>query len=141
MTGEENEADEDSQAVDGELVADTDIDVDAGTEDPIDLSASEYYLNRELSELAFQDRVLHEAADDRNAPLEQLRSILETMLADNRRRWLMGPDGTYEQVRPSDGDPVRGTQSILMQGTRRAGGVEGDDRGTIVRDLASDSRE
>jgi polyphosphate kinase len=45
--------------------ADTDVDFD----DP------ELYLNRELSELAFQRRVLHEALDDRNPLLERVRFL------------------------------------------------------------------
>ena len=65
---------------------------------------------------------------------EQLRFILETMLADNRRRWVMRADGTYEQVRPTDDDPVRDTQSILMEQTRRAGRTNGEDRGVVVDD-------
>ena len=40
-----------------------------------DLSDPEYYLNRELSELAFQERVLHEGMDERNPPLERLRFL------------------------------------------------------------------
>jgi polyphosphate kinase len=40
-----------------------------------DPTRSEYYLNRELSELAFQARVLHEGMDERNPPLEQLRFL------------------------------------------------------------------
>ena len=40
-----------------------------------DLRDSEYYLNRELSELAFQKRVLAEGTDDRNPPLERLRFL------------------------------------------------------------------
>jgi len=49
-------------------------DVEPGTAD-VDLSNSEWYLNRELSELAFQRRVLHEAADDRNPPLERAKFL------------------------------------------------------------------
>jgi polyphosphate kinase len=41
----------------------------------VDLSDPEYYLNRELSELAFQERVLQEGMDDRNPPLERLRFL------------------------------------------------------------------
>ncbi|ERH00901.1 MAG: polyphosphate kinase 1 [Halonotius sp. J07HN6] len=50
---------------------------DAPEEQPadVDLTAHQYYLNRELSELAFQERVLHEAEDDRNPPLERLRFL------------------------------------------------------------------
>lgn len=40
-----------------------------------DLSNSDYYLNRELSELAFQERVLREGMDARNPPLERLRFL------------------------------------------------------------------
>jgi len=40
-----------------------------------DLTDPEYYLNRELSELAFQERVLREGTDDRNEPLERLRFL------------------------------------------------------------------
>jgi polyphosphate kinase len=40
-----------------------------------DLTDSEYYLNRELSELAFQERVLREGMDERNPPLERLRFL------------------------------------------------------------------
>jgi len=40
--------------------------------DPTD---TDYYLNRELSELALQERVLREGMDDRNPPLERLRFL------------------------------------------------------------------
>lgn len=40
-----------------------------------DLTDPEYYLNRELSELAFQKRVLQEGMDERNLPLERLRFL------------------------------------------------------------------
>jgi polyphosphate kinase len=42
---------------------------------PPDLSSPEYYLNRELSELAYQKRVLAEGLDDRNPPLERARFL------------------------------------------------------------------
>jgi polyphosphate kinase len=50
------------------------------TEEPttakeVDLAEPEYYLNRELSELAFQRRVLHEAEDERNPLLERVRFL------------------------------------------------------------------
>ncbi|WP_096389939.1 polyphosphate kinase 1 [Halopenitus persicus] len=41
----------------------------------IDLTDPDYYLNRELSELAFQERVLREGLDERNPPLERLRFL------------------------------------------------------------------
>jgi len=50
-------------------------DTDPGTGDDPDFSSPEYYLNRELSELEFQRRVLHEAVDDRNPLLERVRFL------------------------------------------------------------------
>jgi polyphosphate kinase len=41
----------------------------------IELDSSEYYLNRELSELEFQRRVLHEAQDERNPLLERVKFL------------------------------------------------------------------
>jgi polyphosphate kinase len=45
---------------------------------------------------------------------EQLRFVLEASLADNRRRWEMRSDGSYEQVTPGE-EPVRDVQEILMR--------------------------
>jgi polyphosphate kinase len=45
------------------------------TTDGLDLSASEYYLNRELSKLEFNGRALHEALDERNPLLERVRFL------------------------------------------------------------------
>ena len=42
------------------------------------------------------------------------------MFADTRRRWIMDPDGSYEQVQADGDEPIRDTQSILMEQTRRA---------------------
>ncbi|SDF72127.1 polyphosphate kinase [Halorubrum xinjiangense] len=50
---------------------------------------------------------------------EQLRFILEASLTDNRRRWVMQSDGTYEPV-SSDDDPVRDIQELLMAATEAA---------------------
>ena len=58
--------DEDA-AADGHAEADTTADVD--------LTDPAYYLNRELSELACQRRVLHEAVDDRNPLLERAKFL------------------------------------------------------------------
>jgi polyphosphate kinase len=65
---------------------------------------------------------------------KQLRFILETILADNRRRWVMQPDGTYEQVQPNEDDPIRDSQSVLMEQTRRGGYGNGNDLGVSVHD-------
>lgn len=49
----------------------------------------------------------------------QLRFILEASLKDNRRRWVMQSDGSYEQVKPGD-QPARDVQEILMSATKAA---------------------
>jgi len=50
---------------------------------------------------------------------EQLRFVLEVSLNDNRRRWVMESDGTYERVASGDG-PVRDVQETLMAATEAA---------------------
>jgi len=49
----------------------------------------------------------------------QLRFILEASLTDNRRRWVMQSDGSYERVTPDD-EPVRDIQEMLMAATEAA---------------------
>ncbi|MFC7115214.1 polyphosphate kinase 1 [Natronoarchaeum sp. GCM10025703] len=49
----------------------------------------------------------------------QLRFILEVSLRDNRRRWVMQSDGSYEQASPDDG-PVRDIQETLITATEAA---------------------
>ena len=63
---------------------------------------------------------------------EQLRFVLEASLADNRRRWEMRSDGTYEQVTPGD-EPVRDVQEILMDAVAAAVG-RGYGPGMVVDD-------
>ena len=53
----------------------SDPDADAENEVDVDFDDPELYLNRELSELAFQRRVLHEALDERNPLLERVRFL------------------------------------------------------------------
>ncbi|WP_162224437.1 polyphosphate kinase 1 [Halorussus amylolyticus] len=57
-----------------------------------DRSDTDYYLNRELSELEFQRRVLHEALDDRNPLLERVKflSIFTTNLDEFFRKRVGG---------------------------------------------------
>lgn len=43
------------------------------TPSPVDLSDPQYYFNRELSWLEFNNRVLHEAFDPRTPLLERLK--------------------------------------------------------------------
>ncbi len=51
------------------------IDSSTGLLSGIDLHAPEYYLNRELSWLEFNRRVLHEAADERTPLLERIKFL------------------------------------------------------------------
>ena len=51
----------------------------------------------------------------------QLKFNLDLILADNRKRWVMNSDGSYDQQYPRDGQPVVNTQAILMRETLKAG--------------------
>jgi polyphosphate kinase len=51
---------------------------------------------------------------------EELQTVLDVMLSDNRKRWTMAADGSYEQVRPAEGDPVRNTHQRLMHRARES---------------------
>ncbi|WP_323675565.1 polyphosphate kinase 1 [Halorubellus sp. PRR65] len=63
-----------------------------------------------------------------NAPVEdprlqrELAHVLELNLEDNRRRWRMHADGSYEQVRPADGEGVRDLHERMM--ARAEGGLD-----------------
>ncbi|MDS0292644.1 polyphosphate kinase 1 [Halogeometricum luteum] len=59
---------------------------------------------------------------------EQLRFVLELATNDNRKRWTMNADGTYDQCHPTDGEPVVEMQRILMDRTAAAA-ENGDGRG------------
>jgi polyphosphate kinase len=48
----------------------------------------------------------------------ELQYVLDVMLEDNRKRWLMNADGTYEQLRPAEGAPERSTHRQLMAHVR-----------------------
>ena len=47
----------------------------------------------------------------------ELDGIIDVMFEDNRRRWVMRPDGSYVQREPGD-EPVRDTQERLMDRVR-----------------------
>jgi polyphosphate kinase len=49
---------------------------------------------------------------------QRIDEVLETMLADNRRAWVMDAEGRYEQLMPGD-DPVIDTQDRLKAWARR----------------------
>jgi polyphosphate kinase len=50
----------------------------------------------------------------------ELQTILDVMLSDNRKRWTMASDGSYEQVRPGEDEPVRNTHERLMERARKS---------------------
>lgn len=50
----------------------------------------------------------------------ELDAILSIMLTDNRKRWVMNPDGSYVQKRPESGEAPRDTHSVLMTRVRRS---------------------
>jgi len=57
------------------MYSDEPVGVPAYEPENVDLEDPEYYLSRELSELAFQRRVLNEVLDDRNPLLERIRFL------------------------------------------------------------------
>ena len=75
----------------------------------------EYYLgSADMMTRNLDSRVEAVAPVDDPVVRDQLRFVLEVMLADNRRAWELSADGRYTQCRPGDG-PVRDTQAILME--------------------------
>ncbi len=75
-------------------IDDTVPDADTPLDDPA------WYLNRELSELSFQWRVLYEALDDRNPPLERLRFL--AILTRNMDEFFMKRIGGLKQQLAAD---------------------------------------
>jgi len=63
--------------------------------DGIDLADPEYYLNRELSKLEFNDRVLHEIVDDRNPLLERVKFL--SIFTQNMDEFFMKRVGGLKQ--------------------------------------------
>ena len=61
---------------------------------------------------------------------DQLRFILDLMLADNRLVWEMESDGSYSQRRPAEGEQIINTQEVLMREARAASEREDVSRGT-----------
>ena len=57
----------------------------------------------------------------------QLKFNLELTLSDNKQRWILNPDGSYDQQYPEDDEPVVATQQMLMR--RTASAVRGDGSG------------
>jgi len=64
-------------------------------ESPFDLNDSQWYLNRELTWLAFNSRVLHEAVDERTPLLERLKFI--AIVSANLDEFIMKRIGGLKQ--------------------------------------------
>jgi polyphosphate kinase len=65
------------------------------TENQLDLSDSQWYLNRELTWLAFNSRVLHEAEDERTPLLERLKFV--AIVSNNLDEFFMKRIGGLKQ--------------------------------------------
>ena len=65
------------------------------TDNGIDLTDPEYYLNRELSKLEFNNRVLHEAQDERNPLLKRVRFL--SIFTQNMDEFFMKRVGGLKQ--------------------------------------------
>lgn len=65
------------------------------TEEPIDLTGPEWYLNRELTWLAFNRRVLNEAQDDRTPLLERVKFL--AIVSSNLDEFFMKRIGGLKQ--------------------------------------------
>ncbi|MFC6721442.1 polyphosphate kinase 1 [Halobacteriaceae bacterium SHR40] len=68
----------------------------------------------------------------------QLKFNLDVILADNRKRWTMNSDGSYDQKRPQEGAVVINTQQVLMEQTRRAARASDNETG-LMTDFPVDS--
>ncbi|RZM82417.1 polyphosphate kinase 1 [Leptolyngbya iicbica] len=62
--------------------------------------------------------------------VQELKDILEIMLADNRFAWDLGADGQFVQRQPSEGEPVISTHDQLMERTLKR------DRGGTIDSIA-----
>jgi polyphosphate kinase len=51
---------------------------------------------------------------------EQLREIIDIMLADNSSAWRLGPGGSWSRVRPGHAEPRRNSQEQLMARAQQA---------------------
>jgi polyphosphate kinase len=126
------------------------IEIDPSADDPIvppeiglqktDYSAPEYYLNRELTWLAFNGRVLHEAKDPRNPLLERVKFL--SIAGSNLDEFFMKRIGGLKQQVGAglDGVTVDGltAQDQIEQCTWVAQNLQGDMRkvyASLVRDL------
>ena len=96
-----------------------------------DLASPDLYLNRELTWLAFNRRVLHEAEDERNPLLEQLKFL--SITASNLDEFFMKRIGGLKQ------QVVAGMHELTVDG--RTPQQQIDECYLVVRDLEQRQRE
>ncbi len=96
-----------------------------------DLTASEYYLNRELTWLEFNKRVMHEAGDPRNPLLERLKFI--AIVSSNMDEFFMKRLGGLKQQYGA------GVSSLTVDG--RTPQQQINESTAIVRQLEIDKRK
>lgn len=90
-----------------------------GEDDPSYFIGSADWMTRNL------DRRVEAVAPVEDPELRsELDAILSIMLADNRKRWRMRPDGSYVQKRPAEGEPPRDTHTALMDRARQRAPTE-----------------
>lgn len=92
---------------------------------PLDLSAPEYYLNRELTWLAFNRRVLHEAQDPRTPLLERVK--FAAIVSSNLDEFYMKRIGGLKQ------QVGAGLQTLSVDGRTPLQQIEECD--AVVRDI------
>ncbi|WP_318568491.1 polyphosphate kinase 1 [Salinigranum marinum] len=85
-----------------------------------DGSGPEYYIGSADWMTRNLDRRVEAVTPVENPALRaELQFVLDAMREDNRKRWVMDSDGSYEQVTPGD-DPVRNTHRRLMRRAERS---------------------
>lgn len=63
----------------------------------------------------------------------QLRTFLNILLNDNRKRWEMQSDGSYHQLTPSEGEETINTQELLMRWSQQMNGTLDEFRNTPLQ--------
>jgi len=98
----------------------------------------EYYIGSADWMTRNLDRRVEAVTPVENAALRaELRFVLDAIREDNRKRWVMDSDGSYEQVTPGD-DPVRNTHQRLMRRAERSV-PEADSTAGLADDATRDS--
>ncbi|WP_275099109.1 polyphosphate kinase 1 [Sedimenticola hydrogenitrophicus] len=98
---------------------------------PLDLDSSEFYLNRELTWLEFNKRVLHEAADERTPLLERLKFI--AIVSSNMDEFFMKRLGGLKQ------QVGAGVTTLTVDG--RTPQQQIDESSRVVREIEAQMRE